>query len=88
MALSDTAIKNSKPKDKPYKLTDGNGLYLLVNQTNKYFRMDYRFQGKRKTLALGVYPTVTLKEARQRCLDAKNKLANGVDPSQHKKDMG
>lgn len=88
MALSDTAIKNSKPKDKPYKMTDGTGLYLLVNQRGKYFRMDYKFQGKRKTLALGVYPIVTLKEARQKCLDAKNQLANNVDPSQHKKDMG
>ena len=61
MPLTDTAIRNAKPKEKHYKLTDGKGMYVLVNQSGKYFRLDYRFGGKRKTLALGVYPDVTLK---------------------------
>ncbi|MBM4207421.1 MAG: DUF4102 domain-containing protein [Gammaproteobacteria bacterium] len=52
MSLSDTAIKNAKAKDKPYKITDERGMYLLIDtKGNKYFRMDYRFNGKRKTLA-------------------------------------
>lgn len=57
MSLSDTAIKNAKANaDKAYKITDEKGMYLLVDtKGNKYFRLDYRFDGKRKTLALGVY---------------------------------
>ena len=54
MSLTDTVIKNSKPKDTDYKLTDEKGLYVLVKKAGKYFRLDYRFSGKRKTLALGV----------------------------------
>ena len=65
MSLTDTAIRNAKPKEKPYKLTDGKGMYVLVKQAGKYIRLDYRFGGKRKTLALSVYPNVTLKEARE-----------------------
>ncbi|MDD1638659.1 MAG: Arm DNA-binding domain-containing protein, partial [Methylococcaceae bacterium] len=63
MSLSDTAIKNTKPKpDKAFKLQDEKGMYLLVNPNgSKYFRLDYRFDGKRKTLALGVYPAMSLK---------------------------
>jgi len=56
MALTDTKIKTAKPKDTDYKLTDEKGLYVLVKKAGKYFRFDYRFAGKRKTLALGVYP--------------------------------
>ena len=65
MALTDTAVRNAKPGEKPYKLTHGKGLYLLVNATGKYWRLDYRFAGKRKTLAIGVYPEVTLADARE-----------------------
>lgn len=57
MALSDTAVRNAKPKGKPYKLYDERGMYLLVKPAGKYWRLDYRFQGKRKTLALGSIPT-------------------------------
>ena len=81
MALTDTAIRNAKPAEKPYKLTHGKGLYLLVNATGKYWRLDYRFAGKRKTLALGVYPDVTLAKARERRDDARKLLANDTDPS-------
>jgi len=60
MPLTDTAIRNANLQNKPYKLTDGKGMYLLVNKAGKYFRLDYRFAVKRKTLALGVYPDVNL----------------------------
>jgi len=88
MPLSDTAIKKAKATDKPYKLADGNGLYLLVNLAGKYWRMDYRFGGKRKTLALGVYPHVSLARARGKLTDARQQIAEGIDPStarKHKK---
>ena len=83
--LVDTVIRNAKPKEKPYKLSDGRGLYLLVNPTGKYFRFDYRFQGKRKTLSLGVYPDVSLSQARDRLNEARKFLAGGVDPSEQRK---
>lgn len=85
MPLTDTACRQAKPTDKARKLTDGDGLYLLVNQTGKYWRMDYRYGGKRKTLAIGVYPTVGLADARERCQDARKLLASGIDPSEQKK---
>ena len=85
MSLTDPACRNAKPKDKQYKLSDTKGLYLLVNKSGKYFRLDYRFAGKRKTLALGVYPDVSLKKARTKRDDAKKMLENGVDPSHFKK---
>jgi integrase len=85
--ITDTAVRNAKPKEKPYKLTDGKGLYLLVNQAGKYWRMDYRFSGKRKTLALGVYPDVGLKEARERRDEARKLRGAGVDPGEARKAM-
>jgi len=81
MALTDTAVRNAKPTGKPFKLADEKGLYLLVNATGKYWRLDYRFAGKRKTLALGVYPTITLAAARERRENARKLLANDTDPS-------
>ena len=61
MPLSDTACKNAKPKEKPFKLADEKGMFLLVNPNgSKYFRFKYRFAGKEKTLALGVYPDTSL----------------------------
>jgi integrase len=86
MPLKDTEIRNAKPKGKQYKLSDEKGLYLLVKEAGKYFRLDYRFAGKRKTLAIGVYPDVTLAEARQQRDDARKLLKKGVDPSQNKKE--
>ena len=61
MPLSDQTIKKAKPTDKPCKLADEKGLYVLVNAAGKYWRLNYRHDGKRKTLALGVYPDVSLK---------------------------
>lgn len=81
MGLSDTKIKNARARDKQYKLTDGNGLYLLVTTSGgKLWRFDYRFEGKRKTQAIGKYPEISLSEARKRLLEAKTDLAHGVDP--------
>ena len=85
MPLSDIAVRSAKPKDRLYKLADQRGLYLLVNKTGKYFRFDYRFGGKRKTLSLGVYPDVKLKRAREKHGDARKLLENDIDPLQYKK---
>ena len=77
--LTDTAIRTAKPKEKPWKLTDGGGLYLLVNPTGgKLWRLKYRFEGKEKRISLGVYPAVSLKEARLKALDAKAYLLDGL----------
>ncbi|HEK0449254.1 TPA: tyrosine-type recombinase/integrase [Proteus mirabilis] len=85
MALSDIKIKTAKPLDKPYKLSDSGGLYLLVNRNgSKYWRMKYRFAGKEKMLSIGVYPQVTLAEARNQRDDAKKLLAQNKDPSEQK----
>jgi integrase len=89
MALNDTFIRNStKHSGKPAgdKYTDGGGMYLLVNAAGKYWRMNYRFDEKRKTLALGVYPTVTLAEARKRREKAREQLSKGIDPNAAKRE--
>ncbi len=84
--LSDIQINKAKPKDKNYKLNDGFGLYLLVTSTGgKLWRFDYRFDSKRKVIALGAYPTVTLADARKRRDEARKLLENGVDPGEIKK---
>ena len=79
--LTDTAVRNAKPRDKFYKVSDSGGLYLLVKFTGKYWRMDYRFVGKRKTLAIGVYPAVSLVAARKKRDEARELLAKDIDPS-------
>jgi integrase len=86
MALTDTRIRNAKPQAHPYKLSDGGGMYLLVTPKGaSYWRLDYRFAGKRRTLALGVYPTVTLSNARVRREDARALLDKNIDPNIAKK---
>lgn len=80
--LTDPALRNAKAKDKPYKLSDGAGLYLLVNkEATKYWRMDYRFQEKRLTLAFVKYPDVSLVAARAKRTEAMALLMAGTDPS-------
>ncbi len=79
--LTDTAVRNAKPKDKPFKISDSGGLYLLVKSTGKYWRMNYRYAGKQKTLSIGVYPTITLVNARKKRDDARKLLAEDVDPA-------
>lgn len=82
MKLSDTAIKKAKPEAKSYKMADGGGMYLEVMPSgSKYWRLKYRFGGKEKRLAFGVYPDVTLAEARSRRDAARKLLANDTDPS-------
>lgn len=86
MALTDTAIRNTKPADKPIKLFDGGGLFLHITPAGqRYWRLKYRFAGKEKLLAIGVYPEVGLKEARDRREEAKRLLSEGVDPSVERK---
>lgn len=85
MALTDTAIRNAKAKDKPYKLGDSGGLFLLVQPAGgKLWRLKYRVDGKEKKLGFGTYPDVSLAEARKRRDAAKAELANGKDPSVEK----
>ena len=79
ISLTDRTIRNAKPGKKPVKLPDGKGLYLLVTTSGgKWWRFDYRFAGKRKTLSMGVYPEVSLKDARARRHEARELLANGA----------
>lgn len=85
MPLSDPAIKKAKPEAKPHKLADEKGLYLLVNQAGKYWRLAYRFGGKQKTLALGVYPDVPLARAREKRDEARKLVADGIDPGELRK---
>lgn len=81
MPLTDTAIRVVKPAAKPFKLADERSLYLLITPAGgKLWRMDYRFEDKRKTLALGSYPDVNLKQARDRRDEARRQLADGIDP--------
>lgn len=84
--LTDTEIRRAKPQEKPFKLADERGLFLLVHPNGgRYWRMDYRFGEKRKTLALGIYPDVTLAKARERRDEGRCLLADGVDPGEHRK---
>lgn len=86
MNLSDIQVRKSKAESKAYKLSDGEGMYLEVMPNgSKYWRLKYRFEGKEKKLALGVYPDVSLALARERRQDAKKLLATGIDPSENKK---
>jgi integrase len=86
MPLTASEVKAAKTSDKPIKLSDGEGLYLLVQPNGaKYWRLAYRFDGKQKTLAIGVYPDIGLQDARERRQEAKKLLANDIDPSQAKK---
>lgn len=82
--LIDSTVRSATYSGKVQKLRDGNGLYCHVMPSGKYWRYDYRYQQKRRTLALGVYPTVSLKQARIDLFAAKAKLADGIDPSYDK----
>lgn len=82
MPLTDPKVRQSKARNKPYKLSDGNGLYLQVQPSgSKYWRLAYRFAEKQKTLAIGIYPEITLANARKKRDDAKSYLSKGIDPS-------
>lgn len=85
--LTDTFVRQAKYSGKPAgdKHSDGGGMYLHVTAAGKYWRMDYRYAGKRKTLAIGVYPAVSLAQARRKRDDARELLAQDIDPSEHKR---
>lgn len=84
-SLTETKVKNLKPKDKAYKMSDAGGLYIEVHPNgSKYWRYKYRYFSKEKRLALGVYPEVTLAQARERHKEARSLLAQGIDPNQAK----
>src|SRR5579859_4382899 len=86
MSLSDAKARIAKPRTKPYKIADGDGLFLLVMPSgSKYWRLKYFFAGKEKVLALGVYPELTLADARERRSQARRVLAAGNDPGEAKK---
>lgn len=87
MSLSEAKAHNAKPGSKPYKIADGEGLFLLVTPAGgKYWRMKYFFAGKEKLLALGVYPEVGLADARERRAQARKTLAAGNDPAEVKRE--
>ncbi|MGI8489921.1 tyrosine-type recombinase/integrase [Pectobacterium sp. S5] len=86
MALTEAKVRNAKPAEKSVKLTDANGMHLLVQSNgSKYWRLQYRFAGKQKMLALGVYPAVSLTEARRRRDEARQQIANNIDPGEKRK---
>ncbi|HAT7491870.1 TPA: DUF4102 domain-containing protein [Klebsiella pneumoniae] len=85
MSLTDIKVKNAKPLEKEYKLTDGFGMFLRVTpKGSKYWQMAYRFEGKQKLFSIGVYPAVSLSDARQRRDEARRLLAQGIDPNAKK----
>jgi integrase len=87
VSLSDVTIRRTKPGSKPFKLSDGGGLFLLVQPNGgKWWRYKFRFQGKEKLLALGSYPDVSLADARDRHAQARKLLASGKDPSREKQE--
>ena len=86
MVLTDHRIINAKPGEKPLKLFDGHGLFLLIAPSGgKWWRLKYRFAGKENQLSLGVYPKIGLKEARAKSKFFRAMLADGIDPSEHVK---
>jgi hypothetical protein len=88
MKLSAIQVKQAKPKEKDYKLFDGEGLFLLVKANGKkHWRLKYNFLKKEKLLALGAYPLFSLQEAREAKLDAKRLIASGVDPVAYKQEQ-
>ena len=88
MPLTDVSIRNAKPGEKPIKLFDGGGLFLLVTPAGgKWWRLKFRSGGKEKLLSLGTYPEVGLKDAREKRENARKLIANGIDPSERRKAM-
>lgn len=86
MPLTDIIIANAPPRDSAYKLASEKGLYLLVNPNgSRYWRFDYRFEGKRKTLSMGVYPEISLDIARTRRDEARELLAQHINPAEVRK---
>ena len=88
MALTGIQVKEAIPFDKDEHLSDGECMYMLIKKNvSKYWRMDCRFAGKRKTFAIGIFPQVSLKEAREYRYEAKRELSVRIDASPHKKSL-
>ncbi len=86
MSLTDVKVRNAKTGEKQVKLSDGDGMYLLVTpQGGKCWRLKYRFGGKEKVLALGTYPEVSLSSARDKRTEARRQIAAGIDPGEARK---
>lgn len=86
MALTATTIQKARPAGKPRKLADAGGLYLLLNPNgSRWWRWDYRFGGRRKTLSMGTFPDTSLADARQKHAEARKRLAAGIDPGAERK---
>jgi hypothetical protein len=84
--LTDEQIVGLAPRDRPYKISDGHGLYLLVEPTGKKrWRLGFRLRGRKKTLAFGIYPDLSLADARQQCIDANRLIRDGIDPVEWKR---
>ncbi len=82
LKLTATAIKNAQPREKQYSMVDGGGLYLLVKPNGgKYWRYKYRHNGKQKTLAIGTFPKLSLKDARTVHQEARRQIVEGIDPT-------
>ena len=83
MPLTDVAIRQAKPGTKRLRMFDGDGLYLELSPTGgKWWRFKYRYGGKERRLSLGIYPAVSLRDARERCAAARKLVANGIDPAE------
>jgi hypothetical protein len=89
MPVTHAEIVNAKPREKPYRLFDGRGLYLEIAPSGgRWWRFKYRFNGKEKRQSLGVYPGVSIKAARDRLDEARRKLASGIDPADERSGNG
>ncbi|PJR55105.1 integrase [Klebsiella sp. G-Nf4] len=86
MALTDTKVRSAKPEEKEYSLVDGDGMSLLVKPNgSKYWRFRFRFGGKQHLMAFGVYPEISLADARKKREEARRLVAGGIDPREHKR---
>lgn len=86
MALTDTKVRSAKPEEKEYSLVDGDGMFLLIHPNgSKYWRFRFRFGGKQHLMAFGVYPEISLADARQKREEARKLVAAGIDPREHKR---
>ena len=84
--LTELSIKQAKPKEKQYKLTDGEGMYLRVYPNgSKYWQLQYWFDSKQKILSFGVWPNISLKDAREKRYEAKKKIKDGINPIEEKR---
>lgn len=86
MPLTDTKMRNAKPREKKYKIYDTGGLFMIIAPAGgKWWHLKYRFEGKEKQLSLGVYPDVSLAKARKRRDQAREQVADGIDPGEVRK---